>query len=182
MIDQIVSLAVDDQEGLFAIIVSDDSEVKRLHKILGSYSDKFQDLTEETSLKKGKWNILLVEDSKGLEFNTVIVFDGMMSRNQKYISYTRALDELYVCSEVLVKKRQNKDEEDLNETIESEDNKVDITIDANESSSDNVMVDISLTDNHVTNKIPDNYRQKEKRDTRKKKKKRIPIIIFNKKK
>jgi len=128
MLDQIVNLTIDDQEGLFAIIVCEDSEVKKLQNLLGSYSAKFQDLTEEVELDKGKWNILLVNDSKGLEFNTVIVFDNLMSRNQRYIAYTRALDELYVCPTALVKKRNN-NEDKLGHDNKSLNDQVDITLD-----------------------------------------------------
>ena len=37
-----------------------------------------------------------VQTSKGMEYNTVIVDDKDMSKNEKYIAYTRALSELYI--------------------------------------------------------------------------------------
>ena len=43
-----------------------------------------------------KWNLLTVEQAKGLEFGTVFAIIGKMGMNEKYISYTRALNELYV--------------------------------------------------------------------------------------
>ena len=43
-----------------------------------------------------KWNLLTVEQAKGLEFGTVFAITGRMGMNEKYISYTRALNELYV--------------------------------------------------------------------------------------
>ena len=43
-----------------------------------------------------KWNLLTVEQAKGLEFGTVFAITGRMGINEKYISYTRALNELYV--------------------------------------------------------------------------------------
>ena len=39
---------------------------------------------------------MMVEQSKGLEFETVFAVTGRMSENEKYITYTRALNELYV--------------------------------------------------------------------------------------
>lgn len=42
------------------------------------------------------YQVFDVKEVKGLEFKQVIVFDEDMSRNEKYISYTRALIQLYV--------------------------------------------------------------------------------------
>ncbi len=42
------------------------------------------------------YQVFAVKEVKGLEFKQVIVFDEDMSRNEKYISYTRALIQLYV--------------------------------------------------------------------------------------
>ena len=39
---------------------------------------------------------MTVEEVKGLEFETVFVYEENMNRNQKYISYTRALSELVI--------------------------------------------------------------------------------------
>ena len=40
-----------------------------------------------------------VEDAKGLEFDKVYVLERNMSKNERYISYTRALQDLAVCGE-----------------------------------------------------------------------------------
>lgn len=40
--------------------------------------------------------VLAVEESKGLEFDAVIVLTNEMNENEKYISYTRALDNLII--------------------------------------------------------------------------------------
>ena len=40
--------------------------------------------------------VLTVKDSKGLEFQNIIVIDQGMSSNEKYIAYTRALANLVV--------------------------------------------------------------------------------------
>ena len=37
-----------------------------------------------------------INQVKGLEFDSVIVFDDEMTENEKYIAYTRALNELYI--------------------------------------------------------------------------------------
>ena len=42
---------------------------------------------------------MTAEQAKGLEFETVFAVTGRMSENEKYIVYTRALDELYVYDE-----------------------------------------------------------------------------------
>ncbi|MBR0466492.1 MAG: AAA family ATPase [Clostridia bacterium] len=40
--------------------------------------------------------VLNVKESKGLEFDAVFVFDENLDNNEKYVSYTRALSELYI--------------------------------------------------------------------------------------
>ena len=39
---------------------------------------------------------MTVDQVKGLEFQAVIVFSGRMTENEKYLSFTRALDELII--------------------------------------------------------------------------------------
>lgn len=46
----------------------------------------------------GKISVLTVEQAKGLEFDCVYVYDKYMNKNEKYISYTRALKKLVVFS------------------------------------------------------------------------------------
>lgn len=43
-----------------------------------------------------RWNIIHIDDAKRLEFSSVIVLLGRMSRNQQYTVYTRILDDLYI--------------------------------------------------------------------------------------
>lgn len=43
-----------------------------------------------------KVSVITVEESKGLEFDAVIVIASKMTMNEKYISYTRALDNLII--------------------------------------------------------------------------------------
>ena len=43
-----------------------------------------------------KANVLTVRQAKGLEYDTVFVYDNDMNKNERYIAYTRALSELYI--------------------------------------------------------------------------------------
>ena len=55
--------------------------------------------TTATEIKRNKWNLMMAEQAKGLEFETVFAISGRMGENEKYIAYTRALNELYVYDE-----------------------------------------------------------------------------------
>jgi len=46
-----------------------------------------------------KVSLLSVRQAKGLEFDSVFVIDGSMSKNERYIAYSRALSELYIVKE-----------------------------------------------------------------------------------
>ena len=61
------------------------------------YVSRIHNMTEKSAdLQRTKWNLMTVEQARGLEFETVFAVTGRMSENEKYITYTRALDELYV--------------------------------------------------------------------------------------
>ncbi len=108
--------------GLSAIIVGDDVEAKYIISKFKAYEKHFHDMTdEEFAIHHTRWNIINICDAKGLEFNTVVVLDGRMSRNEKYVAYTRALDELIIYSEVvdnidLVENNTN-ESETMSETV-----------------------------------------------------------------
>lgn len=86
--------------GLSCIIVKNPSEADELLEKYGMYTSRIHDMTKESvELQRTKWNLMTVEQSKGLEFETVFAVTGRMSENEKYITYTRALDELYVYDE-----------------------------------------------------------------------------------
>lgn len=88
--------------GLAAILVGDDAEARYLLDRFSKYAQKFHDMTDEDfSVHHTRWNIINIDDAKGLEFSSVIALSGRMSRNQKYIAYTRALDHLYVYESIL---------------------------------------------------------------------------------
>lgn len=79
-------------------------------------------------LLRDKFTLMTVLDCKGLEFDTVYVFDYGMTENEKYVAYTRALDTLVVISDNLeaLKKaeeeaeRKKKEEERLRKKEEQE--------------------------------------------------------------
>lgn len=93
----VISLLTNNNLVMGAILVKNRDESQAFRKAFNSYDTKLNDMTdEESSLNERKWNIICIDDAKGLEFNTVIVLSGRMSRNEKYIAFTRALDNLYV--------------------------------------------------------------------------------------
>ena len=83
--------------GLAAILVSNDMEAKFLLEEFSEYKQKFHDMTGgDVGIHRTHWNIMNIADAKGLEFSSVIAISGRMTENEKYIAYTRALDELFV--------------------------------------------------------------------------------------
>lgn len=87
----------EDRVGLSAIIVKNELEAKWIVDEFSRFNDRFHNMVHSESIvHKTKWNIITVSDSKGLEFNTVIVLSADMTSNEKYIACTRALDELFV--------------------------------------------------------------------------------------
>lgn len=102
VLEMITQLMDTQRVGLAAILVGDRAEAQYLLDKFSTYEQKFHDMTDEDfSIHRTRWNIIHIDDAKGLEFSSVIVLSGRMSRNQKYIAYTRALDDLYVYSEVI---------------------------------------------------------------------------------
>ena len=97
-ISEMITRLVDAQSsGLSAILVGKDEEADFIREEFKDYWHKFNDLTEEESeIRSNCWNILNISDAKGLEFSTVVAISGRMTDNEKYIAYTRALDELIV--------------------------------------------------------------------------------------
>ena len=59
--------------------------------------EKFNIITDsDNSIIRGKINVVPVSLVKGLEFERVYVIPEGMSRNEEYVAYTRALNELYI--------------------------------------------------------------------------------------
>lgn len=83
--------------GLSCFIVKNKKEADMLLAKAGSYTNRIHNITGGLfELVRNKWNLMTVEQAKGLEFRTVFAVTGRMDENEKYIAYTRALDELYV--------------------------------------------------------------------------------------
>lgn len=78
-----------EKKGLKAIICADGVKEKYLRKA-------YNDLTQKGKVSRSKINIMTVYESKGLEFTSVAVVTEGMSKSEKYIAYTRALNELAV--------------------------------------------------------------------------------------
>lgn len=84
-----ISSFLSGEAGLRAIVCSE--------KTLPLYAKKSYNLVcESGKISKTKINVLTVFESKGLEFSAVVVADGDMSDNEKYIAYTRALKRLAI--------------------------------------------------------------------------------------
>ena len=78
-----------DKKGLKALICSEKTKSEYLRKT-------YNDVTAKGKVSKSKINIMTVYESKGLEFTSVVVVEDGMSSAEKYIAYTRALNELAV--------------------------------------------------------------------------------------
>jgi len=84
-------------QGLSCILVKNVEETDTVLKMFPELQFKIHNITREwREILGNKWNLMTVEQVKGLEFGTVFALSGRMSTNEKYIAYTRALDELYV--------------------------------------------------------------------------------------
>lgn len=106
--------------GLAAVLVSNEAEAKYLIDNFIEYKQKFHDMTKDDfSIHRTRWNIITIDDAKGLEFSSVIVLSGRMSRNQQYIAFTRALDDLYVYSEPVDISDYEKKESEVNQNDDS---------------------------------------------------------------
>jgi superfamily I DNA/RNA helicase len=81
-----------DKKGLKAIICSEKCKENYLRK-------SYNDLAVKGKVSRSKINIMSVYESKGLEFTSVVVVEDGMSDSEKYIAYTRALNELAVIEE-----------------------------------------------------------------------------------
>jgi hypothetical protein len=124
--EMITQLMDTQRNGLAAILVSNAAEARSFMDKLPMYENKFHDMTDEDfDIHRTRWNIISIDDAKGLEFSSVIVLSGRMSRNERYIAFTRALDDLYVYPCLLditgfEKKPRKKKNEDSESYVESE--------------------------------------------------------------
>lgn len=61
--------------------------------------DKFNDnvfINDETEIDREKLNVIPIKLAKGLEFETVYVYNKNMTKNEKYVACSRALEELNI--------------------------------------------------------------------------------------
>ncbi len=49
-----------------------------------------------STIENGYISMMYVDEVKGIEFDTVFVVSAKMTRNEKYIAYTRALSKLVI--------------------------------------------------------------------------------------
>lgn len=84
--------------GLAAIILHSVEECDAFSKVFSDQSHRiYRPFHYAGRLSDNLWNLMSVAEVKGLEFNTVIAIYGRMTKNEQYIAFTRALDELYIC-------------------------------------------------------------------------------------
>ena len=81
-----------EKKGLKALICAENMKEKYARKT-------YNDIGVKGKISRSKINIMSVYESKGLEFTSVVVAEEGMSTSEKYIAYTRALNELAVVKE-----------------------------------------------------------------------------------
>lgn len=80
------------KKGLMAVICAEGEKEEFTRKT-------YNDVGAKGKVSRSKINIMTVYESKGLEFTSVVVVEKGMSDSEKYIAYTRALNELAVIKE-----------------------------------------------------------------------------------
>lgn len=160
--EMITQLLNTQRAGLAAILVSNEAEARYMLDKFSLYKHKFHNMTdEEFTIHRTKWNIMCVYDAKGLEFSSVIVLSGRMSRNEKYIAFTRALDDLYIYSEVIDITGYGKKTKKVNREEEQEEKIDEKTIDIGKSNSQKASDGTKLK--YESNNIKNNYMDSEVR-------------------
>ena len=76
-----------EKKGLKAVICADSVKAEFARKT-------YNDVGAKGKVSRSKINVMSVYESKGLEFTSVVVVERGMSDSEKYIAYTRALNEL----------------------------------------------------------------------------------------
>ena len=78
-------------------------EKKGLKAVICAASEKenytrksYNDISEKGKISRSKINVMTVYESKGLEFTSVVVVGKGMTDSERYIAYTRALNELAI--------------------------------------------------------------------------------------
>lgn len=81
-----------EKKGLKAVICTEATKAEYARKT-------YNDVGAKGKVSRSKINVMTVYESKGLEFSSVVVVDKGMSKSEKYIAYTRALNALAVVKE-----------------------------------------------------------------------------------
>ncbi len=84
-----ISAFFKNKKGLKAIICAEEMKKNYLRK-------SYNDVGEKGKVSRSKINVMTVYESKGLEFTSVVVVEEGTSASERYIAYTRALNELAV--------------------------------------------------------------------------------------
>ena len=87
-----ISAFFKEKKGLKAVICSEITKAEYMRKT-------YNDVGAKGKVSRSKINVMTVYESKGLEFSSVVVVDKGMSKSEKYIAYTRALNALAVVKE-----------------------------------------------------------------------------------
>jgi hypothetical protein len=74
-------------------------------------SEKINNVSQTGELLEGQFNLISIQECKGLEFDTVYVIDFDMFENEKYVAYTRALGQLIVLKDNLAELLNRENEE-----------------------------------------------------------------------
>ena len=78
-----------DKKGLKALICTEEMKTQLMRK-------SYNDLTQKGKISRTKINVMTVYESKGLEFTSVAVAPQGMTDSERYIAFTRALNELAI--------------------------------------------------------------------------------------
>jgi len=81
-----------EKKGLKAVICAESKKAEYARK-------SYNDVGQKGKISRSKINLMSVYESKGLEFTSVVVIDDGLSESERYIAYTRALNELAVIKE-----------------------------------------------------------------------------------
>ena len=113
------------KSGLSCIIVKNQDEANAVLDLAENLVNRIHNLCEGIdTYQTNRWNLMTVDQVKGLEFDTVIAVAGRMSENEKYITYTRALDELYIFEKELIDIQEKESVlEEIEESVHAQEKK-----------------------------------------------------------
>ena len=96
VIDNTAQLLEAFSRGISTVVLRDRESYELLCELAGGMSSGFEYIdTKCDEVPAGKIACYSIYAAKGLEFSKVLVFAEGMTRNQKIVACTRAIDELY---------------------------------------------------------------------------------------